>query len=66
MSGSIVQVRARGKGQERGDRRGAAAEGVVQGLDSRVELIQALIPLGLRPIMVSPISWAKASSSVAM
>jgi len=49
-------VRVRGRGKRRGPKdtvegeRGKAAEGVVASLDSRVELIQALIPLGLEAV----------------
>ena len=51
---SIVRVRRRGKRRERAEgvaaERATAAEGVATALDSRVELIQALIPLGLEAV----------------
>jgi transposase-like protein len=50
MSRSIVRVGRRGKGKDRIEGRQAAAEAAMQGLDSRVELIQALIPLGLEAV----------------
>ncbi len=50
MKRSIVRIGRKGKGRGRGDGRGAAVGGEVQGLDSRVELIRALIPLGLEVV----------------
>ncbi len=50
MVRNIVRVGRRGKGQERGDEREAGVERAIQKLDSRVELIQTLIPLGLEAV----------------
>jgi putative transposase len=47
---SIVGVRRRGKKRGQGTGRTEAPEGVAASLDSRVELIQALIPLGLEAV----------------
>ena len=50
MRKSIVRVGGRGRGRRRAAKTSRGAEQELQGLDTRVAMIQALLPLGLKAV----------------
>src|SRR3990172_1094144 len=50
MRKSVVRIRGRGKGRRRAAKTSRGAEQELQGLDTRVAMIQALLPLGLKAV----------------